>query len=321
MSVDLNALLVFVKVVQKGSFAEAARALVMPRSTVSQRISELEERLGARLLQRTTRTLSVTDEGRIYYDHCARILGELDEADREVTSLQQEPRGLLRVTVPACTPLLARVFADFLRRYREVRLDVLYTDRFVDLVEESYDVALRAGRLPDSTLMARSIGVLPYRLVASPRYLAERGRPRTPQDLAAHSALVFEVGPSPRVWRLTQGKVMREVTMSPALAANELDVLIEAALAGVGIANVPAHRSTDHVRSKRLEHVLPGWEALSVPMHALYPSVRHLSPKVRAMLEHLQSMKQAPWFFPDDRAADATPLAGPGNKRSRREGT
>ncbi|MBX3193202.1 MAG: LysR family transcriptional regulator [Labilithrix sp.] len=311
MSTDLNALQVFVKVVQTGSFTGAARTLGMPKSTVSQRVSELEERLGARLLQRTTRRLSITDQGRVYYDHCARIFTEIEEADRAVTSLQESPRGLLRITVPASTQFLGPVLTDFLGRCGGVQLDVLCTDRFVNLVEESFDIAIRAGALSDSTLMARNLGTLHFLPVASPRYLKKHGRPRSPRDLAKHRCLVFSVGPHPRVWRLSHGDEKREVTLTPALAVNDLDILHDAVIGGVGIAILPTYRCVDDLDAKRLERVLPDWEAPSEPIHALYPSGRHLSPKVKAMLDHLQKMKPAPW-------APVRPSGAEARRRARR---
>ncbi|RYZ68477.1 MAG: LysR family transcriptional regulator [Proteobacteria bacterium] len=294
MSTDLNALLVFVKVVQTGSFTAAALALNMPKSTVSQRVSELEERLGARLLQRTTRKLSLTDQGRVYYDRCARILVDLDEADRAVTNLQEKPRGLLRITVPTSAEFLGPIFTSFMQRCDGVQLEVLYTDRIVNLVEESFDVAFRAGALSDSTLMARPLGTFQFLLVASPRYLTRRGRPRVPQDLTKQAALVFNVGPQPRLWRLSQDSEVREVPVTPTLAVNDLDLLHDAVVGGVGIAMLPAYRCLDDLAAKRLERVLPDWDVPAEPVHALYPSGRHLSSKVKAMLDHLQKMAP-PW--------------------------
>ena len=302
---DLNALQVFVKVVQTGSFTGAAQALDMPKSTVSQRVSELEERLGARLLQRTTRRLSLTDQGRVYYDHCVRILAELEEADRAVTNLQEKPRGSLRLTVPASCQFLAPVLTSFLQHCGGVQLEVLCTDRFVHLVEESFDVAIRVGALSDSTLMARSLGTIPFVLVAAPRYVKKRGRPRAPEDLAKHESLVFNVGPHPRVWRLEQGSVTREVSVAPTLAVNDLDILYEAVVGGLGVAVLPAFRCVDDLRAKRLTRILPEWEVLSEPVHAVYPSGRHLSSKVKAMLDHLQKMT-APWVSGDGRRAAKT---------------
>lgn len=292
---DLNALQVFAKVVQTGSFTGAARALDMPKSTVSQRVSELEARLGARLLQRTTRRLGLTDAGRIYYDHCVEILAAMEHADRAVTNLQESPSGLLRMTVPASTQFLGPVFSEFLARCSGIQLEVLFTDRLVDLVEESFDLAIRAGALSDSTLVARNLGAVQTVLVASPRYLKKRGRPRSPQELAKHDCLVLSVGTQPRVWRLTQNDDTQSVSLTPKLSANDLDVLQIAAVNGIGITLQPAFRCTEDLRAKRLELVLPTWSAPTQPIHAVYPSSRHLSPKVKAMLEHLRARAPVAW--------------------------
>ena len=295
MTTDLNALQVFVKVVQSGSFTAAARALGMPKSTASQRVSELEQRLGARLLQRTTRRLSLTDQGRVYFDHCVRILSEIEGAEHAVASLQERPRGLLRITVPASSQFLGPVLTEFLQRCKGVQLDVMCTDRLVDLVEESVDIAVRAGALADSTLVARKLGMLELVLVATPRYLKKHGRPRSPEGLAKLDCLVFTQARRPRSFLLHQGEKSREVSFTPALAVNDMDILHSAALGHLGVAMLPAYRCTDDLGAGRLERVLPDWEAPAQPIHALYPSGRHLSAKVKAMLDHLQQMKTAPW--------------------------
>jgi DNA-binding transcriptional LysR family regulator len=320
MATDLNALQVFVKVVHAGSFTGAALALDMPKSTVSQRVSELEQRLGARLLQRTTRKLSLTDQGRIYYDHCLRIFAEIDEADRAVTSLQERPCGLLRITVPASTQFLGPVFTDFLRRCGGVQLDVVCTDRLTDLVEESFDIAIRAGALSDSTLMARKLGAVDFLLVASPSYLKKRGHPRSPESLAKHDCLVFSTGRHPtRSFRLTRGDEAREVSSRPTLSVNDLDMLHHAVVGGVGIAMLPVYLCADDLREGRLERLLPDWNAPSQPMHTLYPSGRHLSPKVKAMLDHLQQVEKAPWLSGDEQTLPAGTVPRP--KRARPRGT
>jgi DNA-binding transcriptional LysR family regulator len=299
MSTDLNALYVFAKVVQTSSFTAAARALGMPRSTVSQRVLELEERLGARLLQRTTRRLNLTDAGRIYYDHCVRIVAEINDAERSVTNMQAEPRGLLRVTVPASSLWLGPIFVDFLRRHTGIQLEVAFTDRVVDLVEESFDVAIRAGALLDSSLVAQKLGTIRFLMVASPGYLKKRGRPRSPDGLTKHDCLVFNVGSLPRIWNLTQGTEKRAVAVTGALSVNEVDTLHDAAIAGVGIAMLPAYHCIGDLRAKRLERVLPDWDAAGEPAHAVYPSGRHLSPKVKAFLDVLRQLKSAPWSIND----------------------
>ncbi len=267
----------------------------MPKSTVSQRVSELEERLGARLLQRTTRRLSLTDAGRVYHDHCIRIVAEIEEADRAVTNLQAKPRGLLRVTIPASTQFLGPSLADFLGEHDGVQLDVVCTDRSVNLIEESFDIAIRAGALSDSTLIVRNLGTLHHVLVASPRYLKKRGRPHSPDGLAKHECLVFSVGAYPKVWRLNRGSKTQEVNVTPALSVNDLDILHDAVMRGAGVAMLPAYRCIDDLRARRLERLLPDWKIPGTPVQAVYPSSRHVSPKVKALLDYLQQLTPAPW--------------------------
>src|SRR5262245_4825160 len=198
-------MLVFARVVQAGSFTAAARELSMPKSTVSRKVSELEERLQSRLLQRTTRKLSLTDVGRTYYEYCARIAGEAEDAERAVGNLQKTPRGLLRVTAGINSTYLGPIISDFLTRYPEVQLELFCTGRAVDLVEERFDVGIRAGTLLDSTLIAKSLGRVSWFFVAHPGYLKKRGRPKSPDDLKAHDCLFFGSGPTTVSLRLERG--------------------------------------------------------------------------------------------------------------------
>src|SRR5258707_551765 len=191
---DLNEITVFTQVVQAGSFTAAARLLGMPKSTVSRKVSDLEERLNARLLQRTTRKLSLTDAGRTYFDYSVRIVNEIEAAERAVGSLQDRPRGLLRITVGLNSQWLAGIVTDFIKRNPEVQLEVLSTGRAVDLIEERFDLAIRAGVLPDSSLVARKLGNASWVLAATPGYLKKRRRPRVPADLKHHDCLVFGSG-------------------------------------------------------------------------------------------------------------------------------
>lgn len=294
MPTDLNALRVFEKVVRTGSFTAAARALDMPKSTVSLRVAELETRLGACLLQRSTRRLGLTDQGRLYHDHCARILADIDEADRAVTDLQGSPRGLLRITLPASMQFVGPVITSFLAEHPGVQVEILCADRIVSLIDESFDVAIRAGALPDSALVARSLGVIPFVLAASPRYLRRRGRPRAPADLLGHACLLFGATPT-RTWQLARGAERVELEPPLTLRANDLDILHGAAVGGSGVAILPAFRCADDFRAKRLERVLPEWSPPAQPVHAVYPTGRHLSPKVKLLLDHLQRTKSAPW--------------------------
>jgi DNA-binding transcriptional LysR family regulator len=293
---DLNEILIFARVVQTGSFTAAASDLGMPKSTVSRKVIGLEERLKARLLQRTTRKLSLTDVGRTYYDYCARIVAEVEDAERAVSSLQDSPRGLLRVTAGVNAGWLGPIVGEFLRRYPEVRVELVCTGRVVDLVEERFDLGIRAGTLTDSTLVARSLGVTRWFLVATPAYLKKRGRPKSPDDLEKHDCLLFGSGASGSVLRLQSGERSVQLTLSPRMLVNDMDVLGEAAGTGIGIAVLPAFRCVEHLRTRKMERVLRDWNVPSTPMHVVYPTARHVSPKVKTFVEHLQQrMMPPPW--------------------------
>jgi DNA-binding transcriptional LysR family regulator len=285
---DLNEIMVFARVVQAGSFSGAARLLDMPKSTVSRKVSELEDRVGARLIHRTTRKLGLTDAGRIYYQHGARIVAEMEEADEAVGRMQAAPRGLLRVTAPLGFDMLGPIVAELLRHNPEVQVELVCTDRRVDLVEEGFDVAIRAGALGDSSLVARSLGVLKRVLVAAPGYCKRRGTPRQPADLARHACLVFGAGVAPDVWTLKAGTDEAVVRVVPRLTVNDFEIMHDAARAALGIAAMPEFLCADDLAAGRLRRVLPEWSSADAPLHALYPTARHLSPKVAAFIDLLR---------------------------------
>lgn len=286
---DLNEIAVFTRVVQAGSFTRAARELGMPKSTVSRKVSELEARLGAQLLRRTTRKLSLTDVGAVYYERCARVVAELDDADRTVTQMQEGPRGLLRITAPLHFGWIGAVVAEYLRAHPEVRVEVVCTDRVIDLVAEGFDAALRFGVPSDTSLVARRLGAMPRYLVAAPAYLARRGAPRAPAGLEGHDVVVSagaRAGEAPGArWVLHRGARRAEVRVTPRATANNLEVLHRIVLEGVGIGMLPAMRCEQDVREGRLARVLDGWSPVEVPLHIVYPGTRHLSPKVKAFLD------------------------------------
>jgi DNA-binding transcriptional LysR family regulator len=293
---DLNDILVFAKVVQAGSFVGASRELAMPKSTVSRKVAELEARLGARLLQRTTRKLSLTDVGRTYYDHASRVVAQVEEAERAVTRMQETPRGLLRVTMPLNFGFLAPMVASFMRRYPEVQLELVGSDRLVDLVEEGFEVAIRTGELGDSSLIARGLGTLTSYVVASPDLLRRQGTPKDPAQLSRRDCVVFGAGPERSAWRLTRAGKTSAVQVTPRLIVNDFDLLAQAVRSGLGIGVLPVFRCIDDLRAKKLRRVLPEWCAREIPLHAVYPSTRHLSPKVKAFLDHLrEQMTPPPW--------------------------
>ena len=293
---DLNEILVFARVVQAGSFTAAAAALGMPKSTVSRKVSELEERLKSRLLQRTTRKLSLTDVGRTYYAYCARIVSEIEDAERAVSSLQETPRGLLRVTAPVNMTFLGPIVGEFLERYPDVRLELFCTGRAVDLVEERFDLGIRAGRLADSSLIARSLGSATWFLVATPAYLKRHGRPRSPEDLKKHDCLFFGAGHDRFSLQLRRRDRTAEVDLPARIMVSDNDILHAVASASLGIALLPAFRCVDDLRARRLERVLREWDAPATPVQVVYPSTRHLSPKVKSFVDHLQErMTPPPW--------------------------
>lgn len=284
---DLNAIVIFAAVADTGSFTAAARALAMPKSTVSRKVAELEKRLGARLIQRTTRRLSLTDIGRVYYEHCARISQEAEEADLAVQQTQAKPRGLLRVTAPPSFRTLGGVAAEFLKRYRDVRIEVVCTEREVDMVAEGFDVAIRAGPLTESSLIARKLAVVKQVLVASPEYLRRQGSPRGPLELQEHATIGLGSGPGPRVWSLDDAGESADVHVRLRLAANDIDWVHEAASRGIGIALLPEFACREDLQAGRLRQVLSEWSSGERPLYALYPTPRHLSRKVVAFIDML----------------------------------
>ena len=302
-SIDLNEIAVFARVVQSGSFTRAARELGMPKSTVSRKVTALEARLDARLLQRTTRRLGLTDAGRAFYEYAARIVADVEEAGHAVNRLQGTPRGLLRVTAPVSLGFLGGALSSFLRRYPEVDLDFVCTDRVVDLVEEGFDLALRAGKLADSSLVSRALATIVRHAVAAPRYLQRHPAPARPEELRQHDCLLF--GPSsPRhVWQLEDGKRLVEVAVRARFVVNDMDMLQDVTLSGEGVALLPEHSCVGDIRRGRLVRVLPEWRAPETPFHAVYPSTRHLSPKVKALVEHLAKAMSSPSWASHARGA------------------
>jgi DNA-binding transcriptional LysR family regulator len=294
---DLNELLIFARVVRASSFIGAARELQMPKSTVSRKVSELERRLGARLLQRTTRKLSLTDAGRAYHEHAVRVVAEVEAAERAVSRMQDVPRGLLRVTTPLNFGFLGPIVASFLQRFPDVQVEMVCADRVIDLVDEGFDLAIRAGKLVDSTSIARELGAaLESYVVASPGFLKKHGTPKLPQDLANFDCVVFAGGAHRASWELHRDGEVLTVNVRPRILVNDFRFIEEATAADLGLALVPVFRCIDALREKRLVRVLPGWCTTDIPLHAVYPSTRHLTPKVKAFVEHVRDhMSPPPW--------------------------
>lgn len=299
---NLNDLQFFVAAVDAGGFAAAARRLGLPKSTVSKRVATLEDSLSVRLIQRSSRRFVLTDVGAAFLDHARAALIEAEAAQAVVRQRQAEPSGVVRLTssIPTAQGLLAQHLPTLALRYPRLQLQLEVTDRFVDLVQEGYDLALRSHRapLPDSGLLQRRLLVEPIVLVAAPAYLASVPRLAAPQELADHAGLL--VGPQSTVWRLeARGRVACEVAPRPVMVANESVVLLQAAQAGLGIACLPEPLCARAFVSGTLQRVLPDWQAGSITTTAVMPHRRGQLPAVRAVLEFLVERTAAAAPAPD----------------------
>jgi DNA-binding transcriptional LysR family regulator len=278
MTVDLNAVATFVRVVDRGGFTSAAAALGVPKSSVSRSVKRLEQELGVRLLQRTTRRLSLTEAGRAYYERVSSSLAGMDEARAAIGLMQDAPRGVVRVTAPPDIGaiLLAPIVARFVRKFPEVRAELSLTSRYVDLVQEGFDLALRMGKLSDSTLVARSLGSIDAGLYASKAYLARSGTPKKLADLEKHTCVLFRATNGRIRWQLEGPRGPESVEVSGPIVADDMTFLREAILAGGGIGFMPA----PNLRGANLVRVLPEYGMHGVPAHIVYPSARYVPQRV-----------------------------------------
>jgi DNA-binding transcriptional LysR family regulator len=280
----LDDALIFTRVVECHSFTQAALGLGMQKSTVSRRIALLEERLGVRLLNRTTRKLRLTEVGLAYYERCRQIMLDFAEAEQAVMQLQLRPSGLLRITAPIefGQLFLGRVLGAFMREYPEITAEVELTSRKVDPVEEGVDIAMLVGQPQDSTLIARPLLVSARSLCASPAYLQQHGTPQTVAQLAGHRAILLSAD-AQRYWPL----LGQPVACQRVLSCNNITFAREAALAGAGIAGLPLMISREEVASGRLIEILPEAQLPSSGLYAVYPSRRFQTMKVKAFLDFL----------------------------------
>lgn len=285
---EFSALTALVKVVQAGSFTRAAEAMHTQKAHLSRVITSLERELGVRLLERTTRSLSLTEVGREIFERAVGILGAVDDAERVAQRMLAEPRGVLKLTCGVEFGMIAvsRWIDAYLQRYPQVSVEADFTGRVVDIVHEGFDLAIRVGELPDSRLAARRIGELHYGLFASPDYLARRGIPGSPEELPQHDLLVFTAGSHRVGWRLVRESESRRIEAPARLRINNSFAVRDAAIRGLGIAQLPVVVANVAISSRELTRVLPEWLPPAVPVHALFPSNRYLTPKVRAFIDH-----------------------------------
>ena len=280
----------FATVVDQGGFTDAARKMGISKSAVSKHVSSLEARLGARLLNRTTRRVSPTEIGLAYYDRALRVLNDAGEADAMVSSMQTEPSGLLHISVATDfgKHMLSPLLSQFLEQYPKVTINMELNNRYVELVSEGYDMAIRVGELEDTNLRARKLLDIQQRMVASPIYLEKYGHPTRIDDLNEHRLLHYSNRTNGSVWTLTAPSgEKRQVRTSGGLSINDGQSLLHAAIAGLGIAYLPCFLHEDAIENGSVEHVMPDLPADIQGIYAVYPPGRFTQPKVRAFIDFL----------------------------------
>ncbi|AAQ60376.1 DNA-binding transcriptional regulator, LysR family [Chromobacterium violaceum] len=285
----VQAMRVFVAVVDCGGFTRAAQQLQLPRATVSSAVQQLEAQLGARLLHRTTRRVQLTLDGGTFYERCQQLLADFDELESLFSQQGASPRGKLRIDVPGPIgrQVLAPALPEFFRLYPGIELELGVTDRPVDLIQEGVDCVIRVGALAESRLVARRIGMLPQGNYASPDYLAAFGAPASPDALAGHRAVNYASPSTGKVfaWEYLQDGERRELALQSLVSVNQVESYIACALAGLGMIQLPRYDAEPHVAAGALVEVLADWPPPAMPVSVLYPHRRHLSRRVQVFVE------------------------------------
>lgn len=294
---DLNEVLAFTKVVEYKSYSKAAEYLGVPKSNLSRKISSLEERLSIRLLLRTTRTLSLTEAGQIYYEECKKALEKIGDAESVVSSLQAIPQGLLRVTMSV---EIGYFFAKyllpkFLTQYPKIKFEIVLTNDRVDLIKDNVDLALRIGSSDDSTYIAKKFGVVRVGLFASKTYLDKHGTPKTPQDLTKHNCILFSHRQLWNTWSLTNKTQIADINVDGKYVANDFTAIREGVINGLGIAFMPDLVFFEECKSEKgkseIIHVLPEWNAPERDLSLVYPSRKFTTPKMKAFMDFIETHK------------------------------
>ena len=296
--VDLNEVAVFVKVAQLESFSRAARALAMPVSTVSRKVTSLEDQLGVTLLQRTTRKLSLTAQGRAYCAQCSDPLSQLADAEIALTRAQKAPEGLMRISVPVI--LGQEAFYEFLslfmKKYPGIRVDLFITNQFVDLIADNVDVAIRFGELPDSTIIAKRIGRSVRYLVASPDYLKGRSVPAKPEDLTNHKCVLLNGRNNEAEWHLVSGRKSVKLHVSGPISSRDFQSVSAFTYKGHGIGLLPSNYCEQEIKRRDLVRVLPEWSSPEIFIHAVYPTRRFAPSKLQVFLDELKAWRSPLWL-------------------------
>lgn len=293
---SLNGFVVFVQVAETRSFVAAGRLLGVSASAVGKSVARLEEKLGVRLFHRSTRSVTLTAEGTLFLERSRRILAEIEAAQLELSQASAMPRGRLRVSLPLVSSLLLPVLGEFMRQYPDIELDLDFTDRLVEVIEEGFDAVVRTGDLTDSCLSARRLGAFRSMLVASPDYLARRGTPKIPVDLLQHSCLHYRFPHSGKLetWALRRAADEPELPLPTSMICNDIETRVCFALQGLGIAFLPDFAIRAPLADGRLRAVLTDHVERTGVFHVLWPASKHPSPKVRALVDFLCARVFAP---------------------------
>lgn len=287
---DLAYMVTFARVVKAGSFAGAAKRLGVTSSVASKHVAKLEKALGVRLLNRSTRKLSLTEAGGAYYEHCARIVEEIESSKTAIAQLQAAPRGQLRVTAPVtfANTRLGPILREFFERYPDIQIDLNATNRVVDLTEEGFDVAVRIARTLPPNVVARELRRVRWHLCASPEYLEREGVPAHPANLSRHNCLTFPAPGPNTVWHFARGSERVEVPVHGSLQSNMVEALHDLVLNGTGVTLLPGYMAGRDIREGKLRAVLADWEIeTGSSLYAVYLPTRYLAPKVRVFVDFL----------------------------------
>jgi len=285
----LDGMAVFVAVIDAGSFTAAAHALSHSTSFVSKEVSRLEKRLGSRLLNRTTRTISLTDAGRAYYEQCSQIVIDAENAERSINQLQEKPSGLLRLNAPGSfgSKYLLDVLPRFMHRYPEIKLEVEFNDRLIDVVAEGYDVVIRVGAIKDSNLVARKFATSRSVVVASPDYLKRKGSPKNAEDLLQHDCIAYSLLPAPTQWVFYKDGEKESINVEARALCNSAEIEVQMVKHGIGITRLPLFTCEKEVSNGELKVILDDYDEIKFDVFAVYPHRQYLTAKVRAFVDFI----------------------------------
>lgn len=303
---DVNEMLIFARVAKEGSFTKAALSLDLQKSNVSRKVAQLEERLNMKLLDRTTRAVSLTDAGEIYYEHCRRVIEEIEAANLAVAQMQSMPTGTLRICAPVAlgVSMLSELVTDFMRAYEQIKVELILKDTTLDMLDAGFDLAFGGGPAPGANYVSRKLGDAQWVLCCSPSYAERKGEPKTLEELTEHPAILFSSLIKANIWSFSKPSGRQTITVHSCLSVNDLTAVRRATLAGLGIAKLPVLLAADDVKAGKLQTLLPEWQLKPNPLYMVYPSSRHLSAKLRAFLDFVfERAKPAhPWFLRMDQA-------------------